>query len=191
LRGDGLDVTGDWMTTLLQTKAFHRIPPANIQAIFMRMQRINYRLGDVVIKQGTEGDYFYVVVRGMRGDARDAAESSPGYSPAGYGERPWSATVVVIQSPVTSRPSPRNSATSYWPVWSQVNSTSSKSLSIMMYSRSTAARAVNFRGRPGASAARACGVPARIVPMSPIVRPKFDVAGHQIESALVGIAFLE
>jgi len=52
------------MTTLLQTKAFHRIPPANIQAIFMRMQRINYRAGDVVIKQGTEGDYFYVVVAG-------------------------------------------------------------------------------------------------------------------------------
>ena len=64
LRGDTLDVTGDWMTTLLQTKAFHRIPPANIQAIFMRMQRINYRAGDVVIKQGTEGDYFYVVVAG-------------------------------------------------------------------------------------------------------------------------------
>src|SRR6202034_1729846 len=64
LRGDGMDVTGDWMTTLLQTKAFHRIPPANIQAIFMRMQRINYRARDVVIKQGTEGDYFYVVVSG-------------------------------------------------------------------------------------------------------------------------------
>jgi rhodanese-related sulfurtransferase len=64
LRGDGLDVTGDWMTTLLQTKAFHRIPPANIQAIFMRMQRINYRARDIVIKQGTEGDFFYVVVAG-------------------------------------------------------------------------------------------------------------------------------
>ena len=64
LRTDGLDVTGDWMTTLLQTKAFHRIPPANIQAIFMRMQRINYRARDVVIKQGAEGDYFYVVVAG-------------------------------------------------------------------------------------------------------------------------------
>ena len=64
LRRDGLDVSGDWMTTLLQTKAFHRIPPANIQAIFIRMQRINYRAGDVVIKQGTEGDYFYVVVAG-------------------------------------------------------------------------------------------------------------------------------
>jgi CRP-like cAMP-binding protein/rhodanese-related sulfurtransferase len=64
LQSDGLDVTGDWMTTLLQTKAFHRIPPANIQAIFMRMQRINYKERDVVIKQGTEGDYFYVVVSG-------------------------------------------------------------------------------------------------------------------------------
>ncbi len=64
LRGDGLDVSGDWMTTLLQTKAFHRIPPANIQAIFMRMQRVTFRAGEVVIKQGSEGDYFYVAVAG-------------------------------------------------------------------------------------------------------------------------------
>jgi len=54
----------DWMTTLLQTKAFHRIPPANIQAIFMRMQRIACRTGEVIIQQGTEGDYFYAVVSG-------------------------------------------------------------------------------------------------------------------------------
>lgn len=54
----------DWMTMLLQTKAFHKIPPANIQAIFMRMQQINYRSGDVILKQGTEGDYFYVLTNG-------------------------------------------------------------------------------------------------------------------------------
>ncbi|HZO21578.1 MAG TPA: cyclic nucleotide-binding domain-containing protein [Steroidobacteraceae bacterium] len=54
----------DWMTTLLQTKAFHRIPPANIQAIFMRLQRFPCRAGDIVIKQGDEGDYFYVIVNG-------------------------------------------------------------------------------------------------------------------------------
>ena len=54
----------DWMTNLLQTKAFHKIPPANIQAIFMRMQRVDYRAGEVIIKQGDEGDYFYVVVKG-------------------------------------------------------------------------------------------------------------------------------
>ena len=54
----------DWMTTLLQTKAFHRIPPPNIQAIFMRMQRVDYNPGDMVIKQGDEGEYFYVIVKG-------------------------------------------------------------------------------------------------------------------------------
>jgi CRP-like cAMP-binding protein/rhodanese-related sulfurtransferase len=54
----------DWMTTLLQNRAMHRIPPANIQAIFMRMQRMTYRAGDVVIQQGAEGDYFYAIVSG-------------------------------------------------------------------------------------------------------------------------------
>ena len=65
LQGSGEDVGGDdWMTMLLQAKAFHKIPPANIQAIFMRMQQINYKTGDVVLKQGSEGDYFYVLTRG-------------------------------------------------------------------------------------------------------------------------------
>jgi CRP-like cAMP-binding protein len=60
----GQSASDDWMTTLLQTKAFHRIPPANIQAIFMRMQRVPFRTAEVVIKQGDEGDYFYVIVNG-------------------------------------------------------------------------------------------------------------------------------
>lgn len=62
--GDDYVGSDDWMTTLLQTKALHRIPPANIQAIFMRMQRVEYRAGDTVIKQGDDGDYFYVIVKG-------------------------------------------------------------------------------------------------------------------------------
>lgn len=61
---DGESPSGDWMTTLLQTKAFHKVPPANIQAIFLRLQRIDYRAGEVVIKQGDVGDYFYVIVKG-------------------------------------------------------------------------------------------------------------------------------
>ena len=63
LRGDN-GSSDDWMTTLLQTKAFHKIPPANIQAIFMRMQQVNYKAGDPIIKQGEDGDYFYVITRG-------------------------------------------------------------------------------------------------------------------------------
>lgn len=54
----------DWMTTLLQSKAFHKIPPANIQAIFMRMQQVNFKAGDQILKQGTDGDFFYVLTRG-------------------------------------------------------------------------------------------------------------------------------
>jgi CRP-like cAMP-binding protein len=54
----------DWMTTLLQTKAFHRIPPANLQAVFMRMQRIECPAGERIIRQGDAGDYFYVIVKG-------------------------------------------------------------------------------------------------------------------------------
>ncbi|MDP2324598.1 MAG: cyclic nucleotide-binding domain-containing protein [Gammaproteobacteria bacterium] len=64
LRSDDHGNSDDWMTTLLQTKAFHRIPPGNIQAIFMRMQRVQFNAGDVIIKQGDEGDFFYVITRG-------------------------------------------------------------------------------------------------------------------------------
>ena len=77
LRGEG-DAGDDWMTMLLQTKAFHKIPPANIQAIFMRMQQINYRSGDVILKQGTEGDYFYVLTRGSAIVTRETPLSKDG-----------------------------------------------------------------------------------------------------------------
>jgi rhodanese-related sulfurtransferase len=68
----------DWMTMLLQTKAFHKIPPANIQAIFMRMQQINYKSGDVILKQGAEGDYFYVLTRGSAVVTRETPLSKDG-----------------------------------------------------------------------------------------------------------------
>ncbi|MBT8087409.1 MAG: cyclic nucleotide-binding domain-containing protein [Gammaproteobacteria bacterium] len=78
LRGAAEQSNEDWMTMLLQTKAFHKIPPANIQAIFMRMQQINYRAGDVIIKQGAEGDYFYVLVRGSALVTRETPLSKDG-----------------------------------------------------------------------------------------------------------------
>jgi CRP-like cAMP-binding protein len=68
----------DWMTTLLQAKAFHKVPPANIQAIFMRLQRIDYRAGEVVIKQGEAGDYFYVVVKGRCAVTRETPLNKEG-----------------------------------------------------------------------------------------------------------------
>ncbi|HZX24349.1 MAG TPA: cyclic nucleotide-binding domain-containing protein [Woeseiaceae bacterium] len=78
LRDDQTEGGDDWMTTLLQTKAFHKIPPANIQAIFMRMQQINYKAGDQVIKQGAEGDYFYVITRGKCAVTRETPLNKEG-----------------------------------------------------------------------------------------------------------------
>jgi CRP-like cAMP-binding protein len=60
----GNEASDDWMTMLLQSRAFHRVPPANLQAVFMRMQRMSYAAGDVIVRQGDEGDYFYVIVSG-------------------------------------------------------------------------------------------------------------------------------
>jgi CRP-like cAMP-binding protein len=65
----------DWMLTLLQTRAFHRIPPANIQAIFLRMQRIELAAGQYVVRQGDDGDYFYVIVQGRCIVTREVASS--------------------------------------------------------------------------------------------------------------------
>jgi len=78
LQGKAEDTGDDWMTMLLQTKAFHKIPPANIQAIFMRMQQINYKSGDVILKQGAEGDYFYVLTRGAAVVTRETPLSKEG-----------------------------------------------------------------------------------------------------------------
>jgi CRP-like cAMP-binding protein len=75
----------DWMTTLLQTKSFHRIPPANIQAIFLRMQRVPYKTGEVVIKQGDEGDYFYVIVNGKCSVTRETPLNKEGIKLAELG----------------------------------------------------------------------------------------------------------
>ena len=54
----------DWMTAVLQVKAFHRIPPANIQTLFMRMEHTSCMQGAVIIKQGDVGDFFYILTQG-------------------------------------------------------------------------------------------------------------------------------
>jgi len=54
----------DWMTRILQSQSFLQIPPANIQAMFMRMQEVPVKAGDMIIKQGDDGDYYYIIKSG-------------------------------------------------------------------------------------------------------------------------------
>ncbi|MDJ0700860.1 MAG: cyclic nucleotide-binding domain-containing protein [Woeseiaceae bacterium] len=55
---------GDWMSALLRTKTFQLIPPHNIQTIFSRLERVDYKAGHVVIRQGSKGDHFYIIRSG-------------------------------------------------------------------------------------------------------------------------------
>jgi CRP-like cAMP-binding protein len=54
----------DWMTKMLTTKAFHTIPPSNLQNLFVALEEVDFKQGDIVIKQGDPGDYFYIIKEG-------------------------------------------------------------------------------------------------------------------------------
>jgi len=73
---DEAEEPGDWMTRILKSKAFLRIPPANIQAMFMRLQEVPVKAGQEIIKQGDDGDYYYLISRGMCKVTREAASGS-------------------------------------------------------------------------------------------------------------------
>lgn len=115
LSNDTDDNDDDWMMRILQTEAFHRIPPANIQAIFTSLEDIEVKAGDNIIKQGEPGDYFYIiksgrcmVTRRMPGQDKEIklADLSPGST---FGEEalisdaPRNASIVMLSSGVLSR----------------------------------------------------------------------------------------
>ncbi|MFT6520013.1 MAG: CRP-like cAMP-binding protein [Candidatus Azotimanducaceae bacterium] len=54
----------DWMSTLLSSPLFEFIPPANIQSLFGKFEKVRYAEGEAVIRQGETGDYYYVLQSG-------------------------------------------------------------------------------------------------------------------------------
>ena len=66
----------DWMSTLLSSPLFEFIPPANIQTLFSKFEETKVEAGDVVITQGEQGDYFYVIQAGRAKVERSAGGKS-------------------------------------------------------------------------------------------------------------------
>jgi CRP-like cAMP-binding protein len=62
--GVSLHDDNDWMSSLLQSPLFSRLPPANIRQLFIRFSALKVQADDVIIKQGERGDYFYVLESG-------------------------------------------------------------------------------------------------------------------------------
>jgi CRP-like cAMP-binding protein len=58
------DTGGDWMSKLLQMRTFQMVPPANLQGMFMKMQEVKVEPGMVIVRQGEDGDFFYVIMEG-------------------------------------------------------------------------------------------------------------------------------
>ncbi|MFL0809636.1 MAG: cyclic nucleotide-binding domain-containing protein [Agarilytica sp.] len=54
----------DWMSALLQSPLFNKIPMTQVQELFMRFKDVESEKGDVVIKEGEKGDFFYVLASG-------------------------------------------------------------------------------------------------------------------------------
>lgn len=56
--------TLDWLTSMLQSELFARIPPSNIQRLIDTLESINVKTGEVIIRQGSAGDYYYIIQTG-------------------------------------------------------------------------------------------------------------------------------
>lgn len=63
-RTDWRTMTGMFAAENLAHGIFSSLPPANIEALFKRFQRIKVQRGEAIIREGDEGDFYYVIESG-------------------------------------------------------------------------------------------------------------------------------
>lgn len=61
---DPEDDPDDWMTALLRSPIFQRLPPANLQKILMSLETVQFKSGEVIVEQGGVGDFYYLIKSG-------------------------------------------------------------------------------------------------------------------------------
>jgi len=66
----------DWMESLLRAPIFQNLPPIYLQQILINLQDVRYKPGDVIIEQGSEGKYFYLIRSGLCELTRRASEKA-------------------------------------------------------------------------------------------------------------------
>jgi len=71
-----------WIRKMRHIMAFKTMPPANIKSLLERMETLLVQEGDVIVKQGESGDYYYVLTEGTAQVTRtvELAQLEPGSS---------------------------------------------------------------------------------------------------------------
>ncbi|MEM7707544.1 MAG: cyclic nucleotide-binding domain-containing protein [Pseudomonadota bacterium] len=108
---EGLD--GSWMFQIVQSEIFRELPTENIELFFAAVERMECEAGQEIVRQGDDGDYYYMIVEGQAEVRRMAgqvpipiATLEAGQS---FGEEalisglPRNATVVMTQPGVLMR----------------------------------------------------------------------------------------
>ena len=73
--GDASDIV--WMRRLLESRALRRLPAASIQQLFARFEELPVKTGQIIIRQGDPGDYYYVIKRGRCRVVRKPGDAQP------------------------------------------------------------------------------------------------------------------
>ena len=60
-----VDADKSWIRKMRHIMAFKAMPPANIKPLLEKMESLNVKKGDVIVKQGEPGDYYYVLTEGQ------------------------------------------------------------------------------------------------------------------------------
>src|SRR5690625_1541856 len=63
----------DWMSYLLEAPLFARVPPGNIQQLFVRFMPHKVKANEWVVREGEPGDFFYVLETG-RAQVKDKSD---------------------------------------------------------------------------------------------------------------------
>ncbi|NOY67050.1 MAG: SUMF1/EgtB/PvdO family nonheme iron enzyme [Gammaproteobacteria bacterium] len=58
------DEEEDWMTRMMQSDLMQRLPATNLQQLFIRMKEQSASVGDVIVSQDDDGEYYYIIKEG-------------------------------------------------------------------------------------------------------------------------------
>lgn len=65
----------EWMLQMLRNEVFMRLPTGNIQTLFSRFEEYRAASGQIVVRQGDPGDYYYIIKEGR---CRVSRQGGPG-----------------------------------------------------------------------------------------------------------------